>query len=140
MDVRRARVVSPHPQERFRVWGLGFRVRVLPNTESLLVLTHANAHARPCQKQPLGTSRFPSGPLIIRAPFFLIFGLNKGTQNERGKRVLLGNRGLINRGPRAYITRQPLAPDRFPTALQHHPSLSQGFVARAEGSEFRVRV
>ena len=26
-------------------------------------------------------SRFPSNPLIIRVPFFLIFGFNKGTPN-----------------------------------------------------------
>ena len=35
---------------------------------------------------------FPSGPLIIRVPFFLLFGFSyKGTQNKKGKRVLLGN-------------------------------------------------
>ena len=26
-------------------------------------------------------ARFPSNPLIIRVPFFLIFGLNKGAPN-----------------------------------------------------------
>ena len=37
------------------------------------------------------SSRFPSSPLMIRVPFFLLFGFNKGTQKEKGKRVLLGN-------------------------------------------------
>ena len=35
-------------------------------------------------------TRFPSSPLI-RVPFFLLFGFNKGTQKEKGKRVLLGH-------------------------------------------------
>ena len=29
-------------------------------------------------------TRFPSSPLIIRVPFFLLFGVNKGTQKEKG--------------------------------------------------------
>ena len=29
-------------------------------------------------------TRFPSRPLIIRVPFFLLFGFNKGTQKEKG--------------------------------------------------------
>ena len=29
-------------------------------------------------------ARFPSSPLIIRVPFFLLFGFNKGTQKEKG--------------------------------------------------------
>ena len=29
-------------------------------------------------------TRFPSSPLIIRVPFFLLFGFNKGTQKEKG--------------------------------------------------------
>ena len=37
------------------------------------------------------SSRFPSSPLIIRVPFFLLFGFNKGTPQKKGKRVLLGN-------------------------------------------------
>ena len=57
------------------------------------------------------TWRFPSSPLIIRLPFFLLFGFNKGTLNQKeqkgttqepfgfkkgtpkkkGKRALLGN-------------------------------------------------
>ena len=36
-------------------------------------------------------TRFPTGPLLIRVPFFLLFGVNKGTQEKGGKRVLLGN-------------------------------------------------
>ena len=36
-------------------------------------------------------ARFPSSPLIIRVPFFLLFGFNKGTQKKKGKRVLLEN-------------------------------------------------
>ena len=32
----------------------------------------------------INTSRFPSRPLIIRVPFFLLFGFNKGTQKEKG--------------------------------------------------------
>ena len=33
---------------------------------------------------PRFVSRFPSSPLIIRAPFFLLFGFNRGTQKEKG--------------------------------------------------------
>ena len=40
-------------------------------------------------------SRFPSSPLIIRVPFFLLFGFNKGTQKKKGKRVLLGHLVLV---------------------------------------------
>ena len=29
-------------------------------------------------------SRFPSSPLIIRVPFFLLFGFNKGTPQKKG--------------------------------------------------------
>ena len=36
-------------------------------------------------------TRFPSSPLIIRVPFFLLLGFNKGPKNEKGKRVLLGH-------------------------------------------------
>ena len=36
-------------------------------------------------------TRFPRSPLIIRVPFFLLFGFNKGTPKKKGKRVLLGN-------------------------------------------------
>ena len=32
----------------------------------------------------LRVARFPSSPLIIRVPFFLLFGFNKGTQKEKG--------------------------------------------------------
>ena len=28
--------------------------------------------------------RFPSSPLAIRVPFFLLFGFNKGTQKDKG--------------------------------------------------------
>ena len=28
--------------------------------------------------------RFPSSPLIVRVPFFLLFGFNKGAQKEKG--------------------------------------------------------
>ena len=31
---------------------------------------------------------------MIRIPFFLLFGFNKGTKKKKGKRVLLGN--LVN--------------------------------------------
>ena len=34
-------------------------------------------------------------PLIIRVPFFLLFGFNKGTQKKKGKRVLLGHLASI---------------------------------------------
>ena len=44
------------------------------------------------------TPRFPSSPLIIRVPFFLLFGFNKGTQKEKGKRVLLGNLVTVKHG------------------------------------------
>ena len=33
---------------------------------------------------PKRGSSFPSRPLIIRVPFFLLFGFNKGTQKEKG--------------------------------------------------------
>ena len=36
-------------------------------------------------------TRFPSSPLEIRVPFFLLFGFTKGTPKKRDKRVLLGN-------------------------------------------------
>ena len=29
-------------------------------------------------------TRFPSSPLTIRLPFFLLFGFNRGTQKEKG--------------------------------------------------------
>ena len=29
-------------------------------------------------------ARFPSSPLIIRVPFFLLFGFNKGNPKEKG--------------------------------------------------------
>ena len=32
-------------------------------------------------------SRFLSGPLIIRVPFSLRFGFNKGTLNEKGQKL-----------------------------------------------------
>ena len=35
-------------------------------------------------------SRFPSSPLIIRVPFFLLFGFNKGTQKEKGQKGTTG--------------------------------------------------
>ena len=34
--------------------------------------------------------RFPSSPLMIRVPFFLLFGLNKGNQRKKGKRDYWG--------------------------------------------------
>ena len=40
----------------------------------------------------VGLARFPSNPLIITVPFFLIVGFKKETQpNKQGKRVLLRN-------------------------------------------------
>ena len=43
-------------------------------------------------------SRFPSSTLIIRVPFFLLFGFNAGTQKEKkGKRVLLGILDVLSR-------------------------------------------
>ena len=36
-------------------------------------------------------SRSLSSPFIMRVPFFLLFGFNKGPQNEKCKRVLLRN-------------------------------------------------
>ena len=41
-------------------------------------------------------SRFPSSPLIIRVPFFLLFRFYKGTQKKKGKRVLLGHLVIIS--------------------------------------------
>ena len=39
--------------------------------------------------------RFPSNPLRIRVPFFLILGLNTETPDKKGKRLLLlGNLNL----------------------------------------------
>ena len=35
-------------------------------------------------------TRFPSSPLIIRVPFFLLFGFNKGTQKEKGQKGTTG--------------------------------------------------
>ena len=34
--------------------------------------------------KPPSIARFPSSPLIIRVPFFLLFGFNKGTQKAKG--------------------------------------------------------
>ena len=31
-------------------------------------------------------TRFPSSPLEIRVPFFLLFGFTKGTQKEKGQK------------------------------------------------------
>ena len=39
----------------------------------------------------LANTRFLSSPFIIRVPLFLLFGFNRGTQEEKGKRVLLSN-------------------------------------------------
>ena len=39
-------------------------------------------------------SRLLSGPLIRRVPLFLLFGFNKRTLQEKGKRVLLRNLGF----------------------------------------------
>ena len=35
-------------------------------------------------------TRFPSSPLIISVPFFLLFGFNRGTQKEKGQKGLIG--------------------------------------------------
>ena len=35
-------------------------------------------------------TRFPSGPLIIRVPFFLLFGFSKGTQKDKGQKGTTG--------------------------------------------------
>ena len=45
-------------------------------------------HARDDLSQ-LHTS-FPSGPLIIRVPFFLLFGFNKGTRKKKGQKGTTG--------------------------------------------------
>ena len=34
--------------------------------------------------------------MIIRVPFFLLFGFNRGPKKKKGKRVLLGN--LVGKG------------------------------------------
>ena len=35
-------------------------------------------------------SRFPSSPVILRVPFFLLFGFNKGTLKEKGQKGTTG--------------------------------------------------
>ena len=45
--------------------------------------------------QAWGT-RLLGSPFIIRVPFFLLFGFNKGTLNQKGNRVLLRNLGHTN--------------------------------------------
>ena len=44
-----------------------------------------------CPEKSRSLSRFLSNPFIIMVPFFVIFSLNKGTLNQKGKRVLLRN-------------------------------------------------
>ena len=36
-------------------------------------------------------TRFPSSPLIVRVPFFLLCGLRREPKKKKGKRVLLEN-------------------------------------------------
>ena len=38
-------------------------------------------------------SRFPSRPLIIRVPFFPLFGFDMGTQKEKGQKGTTGEPG-----------------------------------------------
>ena len=43
-------------------------------------------------RNTLSLSRFLSSPIIIRVPFFLLFGCNiREPKNKKGKRVLLRN-------------------------------------------------
>ena len=42
----------------------------------------------------LSASRFPSSPLIIRVPFFLLSVLIREPKKKKGKRVLLGHLGI----------------------------------------------
>ena len=35
-------------------------------------------------------TKFPSGPFIIRIPFFLLFGFYKGAQKEKGQKGTTG--------------------------------------------------
>ena len=43
-----------------------------------------SAHHPSVAVSPVTFTRFPSSPLIIRVPFFLLFGFDKGTQKEKG--------------------------------------------------------
>ena len=36
-------------------------------------------------------TRFLSSPCVVRVPFFLLFGLIRGPQQKKGKRILLRN-------------------------------------------------
>ena len=40
-------------------------------------------------------TRFPSSPLIIRVPFFLLFGFNKGAQKEKGQKGTTGGPSIL---------------------------------------------
>ena len=42
-------------------------------------------HLAPVASCGFRVARFPSSPLIIRVPFFLLFGFNKGTPKKRVK-------------------------------------------------------
>ena len=49
-------------------------------------------------------SRFLSSPFAIRAPFFLLWGFNKGAPcNKNDKRVLLRNPGLHHPSGERYV-------------------------------------
>ena len=50
-------------------------------------------------------TRFPSSPLTIRVPFFLLFGFNKGPQKEKGQKGTTGepSTGKSSRNHNAYI-------------------------------------
>ena len=51
---------------------------LLQGSQYAVPLIFGNAHTW------LPATRFPSRPLMIKVPFFLLFGFNKGTQKEKG--------------------------------------------------------
>ena len=67
-------------------WGCSKEHRVSPKQRSEL----------PTKRPFVGPlCRFPSSPLTIRVPFFVLLGVNRGTlQRKKGKRVLLWNLAL----------------------------------------------
>ena len=58
-------------------------------------------------------ARFPSSPLIIRVPFFLLFGFNEGAPKRKGQKGTTGEPSLGNPSDQAEALRSPLSGRAF---------------------------
>ena len=67
-----------HTKSMFQLSGVHY---TLVEPRALAAALGASGSCGSCSK---AFARFPSRPLIIRVPFFLLFGFHKGTQNEKG--------------------------------------------------------